>query len=127
MVAGSDISLTGLGSDRPNVVGNAVSSNPTLSQWFTTTAFQRQAAGTFGNAGRNVLRGPGTWNADLAISRNFPVHENIKLNIRWEMFNMFNHARFNSPGVSLNSANTFGVITGAQDPRIMQVAGKMTF
>jgi hypothetical protein len=130
IVDGSDISLTGLGNDRPNVVGNAVSSNPTLNQWFNTSAFQRQPSGTFGNAGRNVLRGPGAWNLDLAISRNFPVRENMKFNIRWEMFNTFNHARFNginSLGVNLNSANTFGVITTALDPRIMQVAGKLTF
>src|SRR5437588_11355056 len=69
VVDGTDISLTGLGNDRPNVVGNAVSTNPTLNHWFNTSAFQRQAAGTFGNAGRNVVIGPGAWNIDLAISR----------------------------------------------------------
>src|SRR5438874_1047477 len=78
VVDGTDISLTGLGNDRPNVAGNAVSSNPRLNQWFNTSGFQRQPAGSFGNAGRNVVRGPGAWNIDLAISRNFPVRENIK-------------------------------------------------
>jgi len=124
---GSDVSLTGLGGDRPNVVGNAVLSNSTISKWFDTSAFQRQAAGTFGNSGRSVLRGPGAWNVDMAISRAFSVRENVKLNIRWEMFNTFNHTRFGNPGTNLNSANTFGVITGALDPRIMQLAAKLTF
>jgi hypothetical protein len=124
---GTDISLTGLGLDRPNVVGSAASSSQTLSQWFNTAAFQRQAAGTFGNAGRNLVRGPGAWNVDMAISRSFPVRENIKLNVRWEMFNAFNHTRFNNPGTNLNSATTFGIINSAQDPRIMQLAAKILF
>jgi hypothetical protein len=127
VVDGTDVSLTGLGLDRPNVVGNATLANQTLGQWFNTAAFQRQAAGTFGNAGRNLVRGPGAWNVDMAISRGFAVTEKIKLNVRGEIFNTFNHARFNNPGVNLNSGNTFGVITGALDPRIMQVAGKLTF
>ena len=127
VVDGTDISLTGLGGDRPNVVGNAVLSTRTLSKWFDTSAFQRQAAGTFGNSSRSVLRGPGAWNVDVSVSRAFAVREKVKLNMRWEMFNMFNHARFGNPGVSVNNANTFGVITGALDPRIMQVAAKLIF
>jgi hypothetical protein len=124
---GTDISLTGLGADRPNVVGNAVLANPTLSKWFDTSAFQRQAAGTFGNAGRAVLRGPGAWNLDMAISRSFPIRESIKVNFRWEMFNTFNHVRYNNPGTNLNSGTTLGIISSAQDPRVMQVAAKITF
>src|SRR5262249_47428296 len=102
-------------------------SNPTLSRWFDTSAFQRQAAGTFGNAGRSVIGGPGAWNLDMAISRNSSVRENVTLNFRWELFNTLNPTRFTNADVTLNSANTFGVITGALDPRIMQVAGKLTF
>ena len=63
----------------------------------------------------------------LGIDLAFPVREKIKMNLRWEMFNMFNHARFGNPGVNVNSANTFGVITGALDPRIMEVAAKLIF
>ena len=51
----------------------------------------------------------------------------MKLNFRWEMFNAMNHARFNNPGTSLNNVTTFGIVTTAQDPRIMQVAAKVIF
>jgi len=124
---GTDVSLTGVGLDRPNVVGNPVLANPTIGAWFNTAAFVKQAAGTLGNTGRNALRGPGSWNLDMALSRSFPVREKIKLDIRWELFNVLNHARFNNPGTSLGSGTTFGIITTAQDPRIMQVAGKIIF
>ena len=124
---GTDISLTGLGGDRPNVAGNAVLSDPTVTKWFDAAAFARQAAGTFGNAGRGVLRGPGAYNFDMALSRSFPVRESIKLNLRWEMFNTLNHVRYNNPGVNLNSGTTFGIISSALDPRIMQVAAKLVF
>jgi hypothetical protein len=124
---GTDISLTGIGLDRPNVVGNGVLSNPTIAQWFNTAAFAKQPAGTYGNAGRNVLRGPGAWDLDVALSRTFPIRERVKLNFRWEAFNVFNHARLNNPGTSLASGTTFGIISTALDPRIMQVAGKIVF
>jgi hypothetical protein len=127
IVVGTDVSLTGLGADRPNVVGNGVASNPTIQAWFNTAAFAKQTVGTFGNAGRNVLRGPGYWNFDTALSRSFPIREKLKLNVRWEAFNILNHANFNNPGVSMASGTTFGVITTAQNPRIMQVAAKLTF
>ncbi|MBV9400617.1 MAG: TonB-dependent receptor [Bryobacterales bacterium] len=124
---GTDISLTGIGLDRPNVIGNGALPNPTIAQWFNTAAFAKQAPGTYGNAGRNLLVGPGAWNLDAALSRSFVIRENVKLNFRWEAFNVFNHARFNNPGTSLSSGTTFGIISTAQDPRIMQVAAKIVF
>ncbi len=127
IVDGTDISLTGIGLDRPNVTGNGSLSNPTIAQWFNTAAFARQATGTYGNAGRNVLRGPGAWDLDMALSRGFALRESVKLNFRWEVFNVFNHARFNNPGTSLSNGTTFGIISTAQDPRIMQVAAKVVF
>jgi hypothetical protein len=124
---GTDVSLTGLGADRPNLVGNPAQSNVTFPNWFNQTAFAKQPAGTFGNLGRNALRGPSYWNFDAALSRNFPLHERIRLNVRWEAFNLLNHANFNNPGASLASSTTFGIITTAQNPRIMQVAAKIIF
>ena len=123
---GTDVSLTGVGSDRPNVVGDSHPSNPAILQWFNTSAFQKQAAGTYGNAGRNIVTGPGSWNLDAALWRTFPIRENLKLDLRWEAFNVLNHARFGNPNTVLSNG-TFGQITTALDPRIMQVAMKVTF
>jgi hypothetical protein len=55
------------------------------------------------------------------------MREQIHADLRWEAFNVLNHARFNNPGTSLSSGNTFGIISSAQDPRIMQVALKVVF
>jgi hypothetical protein len=123
---GTDISLTGVGLDRPNVTGDVHVAEPSIRQWFNTSAFTRQNAGTFGNASRNSILGPSRWNIDTAVWRTFPIWESFKLDVRWEAFNVLNHARFNNPNTSLN-AGTFGQITTAQDPRIMQVAMKITF
>jgi hypothetical protein len=61
------------------------------------------------------------------VWRSFPLKERIQADLRWEVFNVLNHARFNNPGTTLSSGNTFGVISSAQAPRIMQVALKITF
>jgi len=116
-----------LGTDRPNVGGDWNVDDPTIKRWFNTTAFTRQAAGTFGNAGRNTILGPSTWNIDAALWRTFRVTESMKMDLRAEAFNVFNHTRFGNPGTSLNNGNTLGQITTALDPRIMQLALKLTF
>jgi hypothetical protein len=69
----------------------------------------------------------GQLSSDAALWRDFAIRERIKLNVRGEAFNLLNHARFNPPGVTLSQGTTFGAITTAQDPRILQVAMKMTF
>ena len=136
VIDGTDVSLTGVGNDRPNVVGNPSVANQTIAQWFNTAAFQVQAPGTFGNAGRNIILGPGTWNFDAGLWRSFSITERLKLEIRGEGFNVLNHTRWasvggsaatNNPGTSLASGTTYGKITNALDPRIMQVAMKLTF
>jgi Carboxypeptidase regulatory-like domain len=124
---GTDVSLTGVGSDRPNVVADWNVDNPTIKQWFNTSAFTRQAAGTFGNAGRSTILGPSNWNLDAALWRTFRITENTKMDLRVEAFNVLNHTRFNNPGTSLNNGNTLGQITSALDPRIMQLALKVNF
>ncbi len=126
VVDGTDVSLTAVNADRPNVTGDPGIDNPTVQKWFNTSAFTRQLAGTYGNSGRATILGPSRWNVDAALWRTFPIKENFKLDLRWEAFNILNHARFNNPIVSLNAGN-FGQITTALDPRIMQVAMKVTF
>lgn len=123
---GTDVSLTGVGSDRPNVSGSLQVANPTILQWFNTAAFTKQAAGTFGNSGRNTILGPSGWNLDTGLWRTFPIRERLKLDVRFEAFNVLNHTRFNVPVVALNAGN-FGQITSARDPRILQLAMKLSF
>jgi hypothetical protein len=124
--AGLDNSLSGVGADRPNVVGNPVPSERTLNAWFNKAAYQANAAGTFGNAGRNSIQGPGAFTFDAALMRDFALTERHHLLLRGEAFNILNHPTFANPNATLNSSN-FGRILGANDPRIMQFALKYSF
>jgi TonB dependent receptor len=81
---------------------------------------------SFGNSGRNILRGPGINNFDLSVGRTFKVAEGKTIQFRSEFFNAFNHAQFFSPDHS-GGSGTFGQITQARDPRIMQFALKFYF
>ncbi len=126
VVDGTDVSLTGIGLDRPNAIGGASLANPAITKWFNTAAFQKQTAGTYGNAGRSVVAGPANWNLDSGLWRTFTMAERFKLTARFEAFNTLNHARFNAPVTTLSAGN-FGQITAAQDPRILQMALKLAF
>ena len=113
--------------ERPEVVGNPILSHPTLGEWFNIQAFNVPAAYTYGNAGRDSLRGPGFWNFDFSVFRNFTLMERLHLQFRSEFFNVFNHTNFNNPSATLGNAN-FGVITStANGPRTIQMALKLSF
>ncbi len=81
---------------------------------------------SFGNSGRNILRGPGINNFDLSVGRTFKVGEGKTIEFRSEFFNAFNHAQFFNPDHS-GGSGTFGQLTQARDPRIMQFALKFYF
>jgi hypothetical protein len=90
-------------------------------------ALRNPTHGEIGN--RNILRGPGFWNVDLAVLKNFrmPWSETHRLQFRWESFNAFNHVNFNLPGANIN-AGTFGNITSEiSTPREMQFALRYDF
>jgi hypothetical protein len=132
VVAGADISQTGLNADRGVQTGSAYSGTacgstvPCVS-FLNPGGFQLPAAGTFGNTGKGSLRGPGYFNWDMALSKAFPIHgDRIRIVFRAEYFNVFNRANFNDPGVSL-SGSGFGQILSAQDPRIGQLSLKLLF
>jgi hypothetical protein len=97
-----------------------------IAQWFTTSAFTMPPDNTFGNVGRNTLIGPGTFNVDFGVHKVFSLSERFKLQYRAEFFNVFNHPLLNNPDTIL-SDDTFGRITTARDPRIIQMALKLTF
>jgi hypothetical protein len=125
--SGTGRSILGFGTnDRPNLVGNPELSNPTTGQWFNTSAFAFPAPGTFGNAGRNILNGPGFQNVNISLMKNTALSERINLQFRAEAFNLFNHPNFNLPDNFLGSP-TFGRITSARDPRHIQFGLKLLF
>ena len=96
--------------------------------YFNPTAFDcvNVPIFSFGNSGRNVLRGPGLNNFDLSVGRVFKFTETKNLEFRSEFFNAFNHAQFFNPDHFGFDAN-FGQITQARDPRIVQFALKFYY
>lgn len=130
--SGSDRSLSGIGNDRADVVGDpnladGRSKTEWLARYFDPNAFRPAALGTFGNAPRSFMRGPGSVNFDLSLVRNFNVMEKARLQFRSEFFNAFNHANFGNPFSAANNTTRLGRIESAADPRIIQFALKLQF
>jgi hypothetical protein len=127
-----DVSNTGranLGfgyNDRPNVSGDPSLDDPTVERWFNTGAYSFPPFGSFGNAGRNTVEGPGYQNINLALMKSIPFGGSTRLQLRLEAFNLFNHANFNQPDNFMGSP-TFGQILSAQSPRRFQFGAKMLF
>jgi hypothetical protein len=131
VTAGTDRSLSGVGLDRGDLVGQAVTYNDQstaskIARYFNTSAFAVPALGTFGTSGRDILIGPGLQNFDAGMFKDFRFSETRRINIRWEVFNSLNHANFSNPTAALSSSN-FGRILSAGNPRIMQLAAKFYF
>ena len=120
-----DPSNSGLNS-RPNVVGASRISNPTITHWFNTSAFANAAQYTIGDAGRNILIGPGINDWDMILSKWFRIGDRGRLQFRTELFNAFNHASFNNPGATLGTPS-FGVVSSALAGRIIQFGLKLNF
>jgi hypothetical protein len=95
-------------------------------RYFNTQAVARPANGTWGNLGRNVVVGPGINNWDLALSKNFRLWEDGRLQFRTEWFNAFNHSQFTGLSTSFGTGN-FGYVTGAASPRMIQFGLRMEF
>jgi len=125
--SGTGRSALGFGAnDRPNLIGDPNLSARSPERWFNTAAFVFPAPGTFGNAGRNILEGPGYHNVNVSLVKNTPLTESLKLQLRAEAFNLFNHPNLNLPDNFLGSP-TFGRITSARDPRHIQFGVKLLF
>ena len=125
-VTGVDNSLTGVGADRPNVVGEAYVRNRSRLLWLNPSGFASNPVGTFGNAGVYSLTAPGYFNIDVGLSRSFAVREAHRLEVRFEVFNAANHVNLAAPVATLTNAR-FGQITSAGEPRILQFAMKYHF
>ena len=122
-----NLSLTGLNNQRPILVGDQTVSDPNENQWFNTAAFAPNTPGVWGNTPKGLLRGPGFWNVDLALSRNLGVGDGKHVEVRIESFNVFNNVNLGNPNVTLGNANFGRITTTAGGPRIMQFAAKYVF
>jgi hypothetical protein len=97
--------------------------------WFNLAAFAPNTPGFWGNTPKGYLRGPGFWNVDAAFSRNIPVGDGKRIELRVEAFNLLDHVNWANPTVQIGStALTNGRVTNTiGDPRIMQFAVKYNF
>ena len=126
--------FAGFGTQRPNRTGdpNLPSSEQTAARWFNTDAFSIAPQFTLGNSSRNPVRGPGYANVDVAIARRFALPQGMTgghrsmLELRVEAFNLTNTPPLGAPNVVAGTPG-FGAITSAGDPRVLQLAAKVTF
>ena len=126
MTTTQDRALNSISGQRVNQTLANPYGNKSVSNYLNPAAFAQPALGTLGNVGSGSIAGPGTWQFDAAISRTFRLAETRKLEFRAEAFNLTNAFRMEDPDTVLNS-NTFGQVTSAKDPRIMQFALKYIF
>ncbi len=121
-VAGSDL-YAGQGS-RHNIIAGI--------PWFNTAAFAAPTPWAWGNSSRNMLFGPGAWNWDIALSKNFQVQDRVRLQIRADFLDAFNHFNLNNPTATIadtrdgGTPNALsGLITGGSGSRVVQVGAQL--
>ncbi len=132
VTSGTDNSYSGVGADRADYIGGPASLDAgrphgqLIARYFNTAAFTLNAPGTFGNSGKNILRAPRFFGTDVGLLKSNRITERVSTQFRAEFFNVFNHVNFNGPSANVSSAS-FGQITSAGDPRILQFALKLQF
>ncbi len=129
---GQDISHTGVGLDRPNILGNphlsaSRSHAAKVAEYFDTTKFATQKVGTFGNSPRNLMFGPGYADVDAAVQKDFRITEGSGFQFRAEAFNLLNRVNLSNPNGSISAGANFGRITSDVSPRLLQMALKFHF
>ena len=126
------------GEERPNLVPGVSLIPPggqTANNWINLTAFTAPLPGTFGNAGRNLVRGPSLWQADVGLSKSISVTEHAAIQFRADAFNIFNRAQYGQPLADISSPGNFGQIvstintigTGSGTPREFQLSARILF
>jgi hypothetical protein len=113
-------------SSRANVVG-PISYPKSLQKWFDPTAFGTPAPYTYGNAGRDILFGPGRWNWDMSLFKNFVIHEQTRFEFRAEAFNIFNHPQFGLPNPNIGNAQAGWITSTVGNPRQLQMGLRFQF
>lgn len=115
--------------ERPNRIGDGTLSRDerSVSRWFDTSAFAIPAVGVFGNAGRNIVRGPGQSAVDFSLLKDFRFAERFTLQYRAEFYNLFNKPQFGLPNGALGSAPFGSIASTAGNNRQIQMALKLNF
>ena len=143
---GTDVALTTVANQTPNLTGNPYPSDKNINHWIDASAFTRAAPGTYGTMAYNSLKGPGVFQLNMALSRTFAIREGQSFQLRAEAFNLPNHVNPFTPGNGPNggqrggqvalTAPNFGQITNdisgnngltAGDYRVIQFALKFVF
>ena len=127
-VLANSVANTG-SSSRPNINSgvSATVANPTINDWFNTSfnvpgsVWSTPALYTFGNAGRNILRGPGRFNLDTSLFKDFAVSERVHVQFRGELFNVLNHPQFDLPNATIGNAQAGIISATLGTPRDIQV------
>jgi hypothetical protein len=136
VIAGGDPALNGFTDNaptqRPNVVAGVdpYGDRDSLTNYFNIAAFSQPAAGAFGDAPFNLLRGPGFWQWDQSFVRAFNITDGQRIELRAEAINLTNHFNRGNPQATLNNPATFGRITAqatGATARIWQFAVKYAF
>ena len=134
VASGRDNSFSGIGSDFADFLGGSAtlpgsrSRGEQVLQWFDTSRFTANAIGTFGNSGRNIIRGPGFLQADASILKNTSITERVQLQFRGEVFNVLNRPNFRLPNATATSAQVGRITAVVEDnQRIIQLGLKLLF
>ncbi|MDX1979717.1 MAG: TonB-dependent receptor [Bryobacteraceae bacterium] len=119
----------GAGGSRANFVRDATlpSDQRSLQRWFDITAFATPALYTFGNLGRNTLYGPGRWNYDMSLFKDFSIRERLIVQFRAEAFNVFNHPQFGQPNSTIGAGGVGSITSTVGNPRQLQLALRVQF
>ena len=118
----------------PDLIGNFQKLDPRKNGGYyfrpltdSNPQFAAQALGTQGNSPRTVCCGPGLDNTDFSVQKNTAINERVRTEFRLDIFNAFNHTKFTNPDGIFSDGSSFGLVTHAADPRLMQVAIKLYF
>ena len=127
--SGSNNSGALAGNWYPNVVGNPHVDHQTIYEWYNPAAFAEPAAYTFGNMGRNILRGPGLTDIDFSMGKvfRFPRFERGQLQFRIDATNVLNHPSFSNPGNNLVAAGVQQITSTTVTGRNIQLGARFSF
>ncbi len=131
VLSGQDNARTGQGGQRADMIGNPYipgdrGHGALAAQYLNKAAFKVNELGTYGTLGRNTFRGPGSFNIDLGLHKDFPIGEHLRWQFRFEAFNLLNNVNLSNPNSTVTSSN-FMRITSASDPRILQLALRLEY
>ena len=101
-----------------------------IQQFFNVSAFVSPTVvprGVYGSSGRNIISGPATNRTDASLMKDMVIREQLRLQLRGEFFNTFNHAQFSNPTTAASAPNFGQISTTSVSPRIIQLALKYLF